>query len=320
MQSKIIIDTDPGVDDALAIEFALNAKELEVIGLSTVFGNVDVDLATINALRLLDLAKRADVPIARGTAHPLEGRFSGGVPFVHGDDGQGNTWQPKSQLQAIEQAAVDFIIEQIKRYPNEVTIAALGPLTNLALALQKAPEVQDLVKAVVLMGGNPFGPGNATPAGEANILGDPRAADIVFGARWQVTMIPLDVTHTIMLHENRLKNITKKSKRALHQHVMSAYIFYQDFYKRANNISGSYIHDSSVIAYLLHPDLFTSVPYPIRVEINDGISKGKTWPALQNVEDDNQQALLPWRNRPKVNVCTAVDSTRMLDVLEAHLY
>ncbi|MEM9848307.1 MAG: nucleoside hydrolase [Bacteroidota bacterium] len=320
MAIKLILDTDPGVDDAMAIEFALNAKTIELIGLTTVFGNVNIDLTTTNALRLLDLGERPDLPVAKGAAQPLVDTFSGGVPFVHGDDGQGNTWRPESQLQPIRTSATDFIIEQIQRFPNEITLAAVGPLTNLALALQKAPAIQHLVKEVVIMGGNPFGSGNATPAGEANILGDPHAADLVLGAAWPLTMVPLDVTHTIMLHETRLQKIAKQSDRPLHRHLMDAYVFYQDFYKRANRIPGSYIHDSSVIAYLLQPDLFKTVKHPVRVETTDGISKGKTWPALDNLEVENRVTLDPWRNRPDINICTAVDSEAMLKLLEAHLY
>ena len=250
----------------------------------------------------------------------MQDPFSGGVPFVHGDDGQGNTWHPQSQLKAIDQSATDFIIKQVKQFPNEITLAAVGPLTNLALVLEKAPEIQDLVKEVVIMGGNPFGPGNATPAGEANILNDPHAADIVFGGSWQLTMIPLDVTHTVMLHEDRLESIAEKSDRALHQHLMASYIFYQDFYKRVNNIPGSYVHDSSVIAYLLNPSLFECVQYPVRVETTDCISKGKTWPSMGNSDDENSDALRPWRKRPNINICTAADSEGMLKLLEERLF
>jgi len=320
MSRKLIIDTDPGVDDAMAIQFTLNSREFELLGLTTIFGNVDVDLATINALRLLDLAGRSDIPVAKGASQPLEDQFSGGVPFVHGDDGQGNTFRPESTNKAIDLSATDFIIEQVKKYPNEVTLAAVGPYTNLALALQKAPEIQQLVKEVIVMGGNAFCGGNATPAAEANVLGDPHAADIILGADWPITMIGLDVTHTIMLHEDRLAEIEKQSDTPLHQFVADAYIFYQDFYKATNKIPGSYIHDSSVIAYLINKDLFQSIQCPIRIETSDCISKGKTWPSLGSSDDENSIALNPWKNRPKVNLCTAVDSEAVLQLMIERLY
>ncbi|MEM8524488.1 MAG: nucleoside hydrolase [Bacteroidota bacterium] len=319
MPRKLIIDTDPGVDDALAIQLTINSPELELIGLTTIFGNVDVGLATENALRLLDLAGRSDIPVAKGAAKPLVDPFVGGAQFVHGEDGQGNTFRPKSANKTIELSAVDFIIEQVKKYPNEVTLAAVGPYTNLALALQKAPEIQQLVKEVILMGGNAFQEGNITPAAEANVYGDVHAADMVLGADWKITMIGLDVTHTIMLHEDRLAAIAKQSDTPLHQFVAEAYIFYQDFYKRVNKIEGSYIHDSSVIAYLINKNLFKSIQCPIRVETRDGMSKGKTWPSLGTSDDEGSKVLAPWQNRPKVNLCTAVDSEGVLRLLEERL-
>ena len=320
MPHKLIIDTDPGVDDALAIQFTLNSPELELLGLTTIFGNVGIDLATTNALRLLDLAGRSDIPVAKGTSKPLVDAFLGGVPFVHGDDGQGNTFRPASENQAIDLSAADFIIEQVKKYPHEVTVAAVGPYTNLALALQKAPEIQQLVKEVIVMGGNAFQEGNITPAAEANMYGDVHAADMVLGANWPVTMIGLDVTHTIMLHENRLAVIAKQSDTPLHNFVADAYIFYQDFYKATNKIPGSYIHDSSVIAYLINPDLFQSIQCPIRVETSDCISKGKTWPSLGASDNEESEFLKPWKGRPKVNLCTTVDSEAVLRLLEKRLY
>lgn len=320
MSRKLIIDTDPGVDDAMAIQFTLNSPEFELLGLTTVFGNVNVDLATTNALRLLDLGGRSGIPVAKGASQPLVDSFLGGVAFVHGDDGQGNTFRPESKNKAIDLSAADFIIEQVKKYPHEVTLAAVGPYTNLALALKKAPEIQSLVKEVIVMGGNAFQEGNITPAAEANVYGDVHAADLVLGADWSITMIGLDVTHTIMLHEDRLAAIAKQSDTPLHRFVADAYIFYQDFYKTTNKISGSYIHDSSVIAYLINPTLFQSIQCPIRVETRDGMSKGKTWPSLGASDNEESIALRPWKGRPKVNLCTSVDSEAVLRLLEEHLH
>ena len=196
MKRKIILDTDPGVDDAQAIQLILAAPELNLLGLTTIFGNVDVELATTNALRLLDLGNRTDVPVAKGAADPLNGPYLGAVTFVHGDDGQGNTFRPASQQQPIGPSAAEFIVQQLNEQPGVITLVAVGPLTNLALALQLDPTITEKVVEVVVMGGNAFCAGNATPAGEANILNDPDAADRVFGANWPVTMIGLDVTQS----------------------------------------------------------------------------------------------------------------------------
>src|SRR5690606_14660317 len=148
MAQKIIIDTDPGVDDTMAIFFALRSPELDVIGLTTIFGNVHTDLATTNALRLLEIAGRADIPVAKGADNPLTGPFGGPVPFVHGDDGQGNVNLPPPQGSAISQSAAAFLVEQVMAAPGEITLVPLGPLTNLALALRLEPRIAKNARAV----------------------------------------------------------------------------------------------------------------------------------------------------------------------------
>ncbi len=299
----------------MSIQLALASKEFEIIGLTTVYGNVDVETTTINALHLLHLANRPEIPVAKGAAKPLYRPFGGGVPFVHGQDGQGNTWQPISPLQAIGMAAEDFMIDRIKNAPNEIVIAALGPLTNLARALQKAPEIQHLVKEIVCMGGNAFCTGNATPAAEANILSDPEAADLVLGADWPVTMVGLDVTHKILLRSEDLREISTVNT-LLNRHVSAAYVFYLDFFGKTNNIDGTYIHDASVFVYLLHKEWFTTIKYPVRVETEDCISLGKTWPSTGTSDDEEGVALRPWKNRPKVTICTDVQSRKVVQFIK----
>ncbi|MEL6718002.1 MAG: nucleoside hydrolase, partial [Bacteroidota bacterium] len=194
------------------------------------------------------------------------------------------------------------------------------PFTNLALALQKAPEIQFLVKEVIVMGGNAFQEGNITPAAEANVYNDVHAADIVLGAAWPITMIGLDVTHSIMLHEDQFAQIAQASDNPLHKFMTDAYIFYQNFYKRVNKIAGSYIHDSTVIAYLIDKSLFKSIQCPIRVEISNCISKGKTWPSLGTSDDEGSEFLAPWKGRSKVNLCTKADSEGVLQLLSTRLH
>jgi|GEM_PF-4704719 len=188
MSQKIIIDTDPGIDDALAILFAFAHPGLDVVGLTTVFGNVPVSLATENALRLVELAG-VDVPVAPGAAKPLLISPRGHADFVHGEDGFGNTHTPHSSREARKQGAAEFIVEQVRSAPDAVTLVPVGPLTNIALALKLAPDICEKTR-VVLMGGAVNEPGNCSPVAEANIWQDPHAAEIVFAAKWHVTLRP----------------------------------------------------------------------------------------------------------------------------------
>ncbi|MEW7289177.1 nucleoside hydrolase [Aquimarina sp. 2304DJ70-9] len=315
---KLIIDTDPGVDDSMAIQLALASKEFKILGLTTVFGNVNIDLATTNTLRLLQLANRTEIPVAKGASKPLKGKFMGGVPFVHGDDGQGNTWRRPSILSPINTPADEFIIEQVLKFPKQVTIAALGPLTNLALALSKKPEIQKMVKEVIFMGGNAFCAGNATPAAEANMYSDPNAADIVLGAKWPITMIGLDVTHKTILSKETIEEISEFDS-PLNNHIAEAYQFYQDFFIKVNKIDGTYVHDSSVFVYLINKNIYQTVSYPVRVETQECLSKGKTWPSLGESDHEERIALKPWKNRPKVTICIDVDHQKAIELLKIRL-
>lgn len=310
MPHKIIIDTDPGVDDAMAIFFALASPELDVIGLTTIFGNVHTALATTNALRLLEIAGRTDIPVAPGADDALAGPFKGPVAFVHGDDGQGNVHLPPPQSEPLPMTAAEFIIEQVMNAPGEITLVPIGPLTNIALALHLEPRLAENVREVVLMGGNALVPGNATPAAEANIHNDPEAADVVFGAPWQVTMVGLDVTHRVNMTSAHLDRYAQ-TNTPMAQHIAQIIRVYQHYFERFfPGMDGIYVHDSSAIAYLIDPTLFTVQRWPVRVE-TQGISQGKTWP---DVGPGDRDRLLPWQNRPLVNVCVEVDAPRLLEL------
>jgi len=310
MPQKIIIDTDPGVDDSMAIFFALCSPELDVIGLTTIFGNVHTDLATINALRLLEIAGRTDIPVAKGAVNPIAGPFKGPVPYVHGEDGQGNVFLPPPTTNPVPETAAQFIIEQVMSTPGQITLVPIGPLTNIALALRLEPRIVKNVKEVVLMGGNALCPGNASPAGEANILNDPEAADVVFGAEWPVTMVGLDVTHRVNMTPDHLARYAQ-ADNPLAQHIARIVPFYRNYFETyIKNLQGIYVHDSSAIAYLIDPTLFKTARWPIRVE-TQGISRGKTWPATGS---GNQESPTPWQNRPLVNVCLEVDSARLVQL------
>ena len=190
--TRVILDCDPGIDDALAIVFACGHPGLDLTGVTTVSGNVDLGKVTANALSVLELAGRPDVPVTAGSARPLL-RPIADARDVHGESGLGAATLPPARAEAIPGHAVDFLIEQIGAAPGQITLVATGPLTNIALAVRREPRLTGWVRDFVIMGGS-TGRGNTTPAAEFNIWADPEAAAIVFGAGWQVTMVGLDVT------------------------------------------------------------------------------------------------------------------------------
>ncbi len=308
MARKIIIDTDPGVDDTMAIFFALCSPELDLIGLTTIFGNVHTELATKNALRLLEIAARGDIPVAHGADAPLTAPFEGPVPFVHGSDGQGDTFLPDPSGRPVGISAAQFIVEQLRASPGDITLVPVGPLTNIALALRLEPRIAEWVDEVVIMGGNALAPGNASPAGEANIRNDPEAADLVFGADWNVTMVGLDVTLKVHMTPDDI------AEYATHGNPMSDHIcrilpHYRNYFEANYPAKGIFVHDSSAIAYMLDPSLFETKRWAIRVG-TQGLGRGKTWPAF------GQRILPAWQNRPLVNVCVGVDGAGVV-ALEA---
>jgi purine nucleosidase len=306
---KVIIDTDPGVDDALAILLAAASPELELLGLTTVMGNCAVDVATRNALVLLDVAGRPDVPVARGAADPIASPYLGPVPQVHGVDGMGDGGPlPAVTGAPVAESAAEFLCRTVAANPGEVTILAVGPLTNLALALRLRPDLDTLVERVVVMGGNALVPGNATPAAEANMRSDPEAADVVFGARWPVTMVGLDVTHRVNLRGADLDRLTATPTPA-GRHLARALPLYRSFFAHTNGLDGIYVHDPTAVVYLLDPASFAVSRWPVRVE-TQGISRGKTWPSLGDTDDSTPA---PWLGRPVVDVCVDVESARVVD-------
>jgi purine nucleosidase len=312
---KIVIDTDPGIDDAMAILLAAASPELSILGLTTVFGNCAIDVATHNALVLLDVAGRTDVPVARGAADPIATPYLGPVPQVHGVDGMGDGAPlPPPTGSPIAESAAEFLCRTVSANPGEVTILAVGPLTNLALALRLRPDLDTKVTRVVVMGGNALVPGNATPAAEANMHNDPEAADVVFGARWPVTMVGLDVTHKVRLHGADLDRLTSVPTPA-GRHLARALRLYREFFAHTNGFDGIYAHDPTAVAYLLDPALFTVSPWPVRVE-TQGFGRGKTWPSLGDTDD---AAPAPWRDRPLVDVCVDVAADRVADLIMRRL-
>jgi inosine-uridine nucleoside N-ribohydrolase len=299
MTRKIIIDSDPGIDDAMAIFYALNSPELDVLGVTTVFGNATTEKCTKNALRLLEIAKRTDIPVAAGADRPMTMKFHGGADFVHGADGQGNANLPNPTTLPVDEHAVQFLIDEIMSAPQEITLVPIAPLTNIALAYLMEPKIAANLKEIVLMGGNAFVAGNASPAAEANILDDPEAADIVFGMNVPITMIGLDVTEKVYFTPEVLDRIgTIPNARA--QHLAKILPFYRAFHHSRYGDTGIHAHDSTAITYLLNPSLFKTVQLPIRVETT-GLGRGKTWAAFGRSNKETA-----WEGRPKINICVDV--------------
>ncbi len=304
MPKKIIIDTDPGVDDAMAILFALQSPELEVVGLTTIFGNVYTDLATRNALRLVELAGRPDIPVAPGAELPLIVPLDGVADFVHGSDGLGHTDPPLPTSEAIDTPAAQFIAEMVMAHPGQITLVPIGPLTNIALALALEPRLAENVAGVVLMGGAATVNGNVNPAAEANIFHDPHAADLLFGAGWPVTMVGLDVTMQTIMSADYL--VSLRGTR-LTDFIYDISRFYQQYHTHTYNLSGCHTHDPSAIAYLIDPTLFTIHKGPVRVQ-TEGLARGQTLlDRRQRWRDPNG-----WTEQPAVDVCVGVDSERLL--------
>lgn len=311
---RLLIDTDPGVDDAMAILMALASPEFDVVAMTTVFGNAATDVTTVNALRLLEVAGRTEIPVAVGAFDPIATTYKGPVPQVHGANGLGDADLAPPTITPSGSSAADLIHQCAVDAEGELTLLALGPLTNLAVALRAHPDLPELVDEVVVMGGNALVPGNATPVAEANINNDPEAADLVFGADWSVTMVGLDVTHEVNLTGAAIDRITATDTPG-GRLLRGALPLYRNFFETTNGIDGIYVHDPSTIAFLLEPDAFTTRAWPIRVE-TQSFSRGKTWPNLGNTDESTPEA---WQGRPTVDVCTEVDAERVVCLVEERL-
>jgi inosine-uridine nucleoside N-ribohydrolase len=308
---KVIYDTDPGVDDAMALLLLARHPRIELIGVTTVFGNATIDTTTRNALYLKQ-AFGFSAPVARGAAKPINAPVAAApVTFVHGDNGLGDIPLPAVTARADPRPAARLIAELVRANPGAVTIIAVGRMTNLALAIAADPGIVPLVKALVVMGGA-FGrnghTGNVTPVAEANIIGDATAADVVFGADWPLTIVGLDVTQQTVMSDAYMRALAAEAGRD-GQFLFEVSRFYADFYTSTGQTSdGFYVHDSSAVAYALHPELFTLERGPVRV-IREGIAEGQTILRPEKRFDHARD----WDGRPAVNVCVGVDSAAFLD-------
>lgn len=274
-KQKIIIDTDPGQDDAIAILLALASDELEVLGLTAVAGNVPLELTEKNARKICELAGKPQTKVFAGAARPLM-RPLVTAEYVHGQTGLDGPDLPEPTMALQAQNGVDFIIDAVRAHPaGAVTLCPLGPLTNIALALIKAPDIARRVGRIVLMGGGFFEGGNVTPTAEFNIFVDPHAAHTVFASGIEIVMAPLDVTHKALTTQARIDALNAKGTP-----VCSAAAQLIDFFERYDEdkygTDGGPLHDPCVIAYLLRPDLFSGRDCHVAIETGSESTMGMT--------------------------------------------
>ena len=313
---RVIIDTDPGVDDAMAILLALNSPELKVEALTVVPGNVDGRQGLENALKIVSLAGRCDVPVAGGAQHPLNQKLIT-AQFWHGPNGLAGVELPGTKCKADPRFGPDLIIELAHKYPHELTLIPVGPLTNIALAVSKDPSIASLVKDIVIMGGSITG-GNVNGAAEANIYNDPEAAAIVFNAGWMVTMVGSDVGERTIITRKYLADL-----QALHGPESDFIAKLADFYitrSEKSGYSGAAMYDPLAVAVVIDPTLVTLKEMHVDVETKGEFTRGET---VANRMGSNENNVLHGDHyeiegvvelKPNARVCLASDADRFLQL------
>ena len=313
---RVIIDTDPGTDDAMAIILALNSPEFKVEALTVVPGNVDSQQGLENALKIVSLAGRCDVTVARGAQHPLNHKLIT-AQFWHGKNGLANVELPASKCKADPRFGPDLIIEMIHKYPHEITLIPVGPLTNIALAVSKDPSIAGLVKDIVIMGGS-IGGGNVNGAAEANIYNDPEAAQIVFNAGWMVTMVGSDVGERTLITRKYLAEL-----QSSHGPQSDFIAKIADFYltrSEKSGYSGAAMYDPLAVGIALDPTLGTLKEMHVDVETKGEFTRGET---VANRMGSNENNVLHGDHyeiegvielKPNARVCTASDADRFLNM------
>ena len=290
MPRKIIIDTDPGQDDAVAILLALASPEdFEVLGVVAVAGNVGLHHNATNARKIVELGGRSDIPVYAGCARPMR-RTLVTAEHVHGDTGLNGPDLPAPTVPLQPQHGVDYIIDTLMAAePKTITLCTLGPLTNIGIALVKEPKIAERVAEIVMMGGAYFEVGNITPAAEFNIYVDPEAADIVFKSGIKITVLPLDVTHQIQSTPARLNAIKALGNRS-GQAVYDMLTFSEGFDLKKYGWEGAPLHDPTVIAYLIDPTLFDGRECNVTIETSSELTVGMTVTDYWHVTDKPRNA------------------------------
>jgi purine nucleosidase len=300
---RVILDVDTGVDDAMAILYALNRPAIKLEALTTTFGNTDIDSATANTLRILELAGRSDIPVARGPGRSLLKPFVRGAEHVHGRNGLGDVILPEPKTKAIDEHASDLMIRLARDNPAQITLCAIGPITNVAIALAKAPQVARLFKEIVIMGGTIHHPGIQgipTPIASANFWNDPEAAQIVLRSGAKITLVSLDVTMKALLTAPMRAAIAESGR------VGATMMEIANFYVRAYEtmhpaIAGCGLHDPLAVAIAEDKSFATVERMCVDVELCGALTRGAA------IADRRRNVAAERRN---ADVCVDVDGTR----------
>jgi purine nucleosidase len=308
MQLPIIIDTDPGQDDAVAILLALASPEFDILGITCVAGNVPLALTEVNARKICELGGRSDIKVYSGADRPLE-RALVTAEHVHGRTGLDGPDLPDPKMPLQTQHAVDFIVETLMAKPaGTVTLCVLGPMTNIALALRKEPRIASRIKQIVAMGGGFFEGGNVTVAAEFNIYVDPQAAELVFKSGIPITLIPLDCTHQALTTRVRVEKF-RSTRNAVGPAVAALLDFFERFDELKYGTDGGPLHDPCVMAWLLKPELFVSRLVNVEIECQSELTLGMT--------------VIDWwgvsSRKANATVCRAIDAGGFFDLLTVRL-
>jgi purine nucleosidase len=314
---KVLIDTDPGTDDALAILLALNSPEIDVRAITIVAGNVTSELGLENALKVMSLAGRCDISVAKGAAHPLFQKLNT-EEFWNGKNGLGGAELPPSRCDASSQFGPDLIIETVRRYPHEITLVPIGPLTNIALAISKDPSIVPLVKEVVLMGGSITG-GNVNAASEFNIHSDPEAASVVFNAGWPITMVGLDVTeHTLITNAD----VARLERAGGPEASFAAGVArFQIGTYQGTGFGGGAVHDALAVGAVIDRSVLKTQGMCVDIETDGRFTRGETVGNRGNAVDrivprgDRLETVGVDAVQPNVQVAVGVDSSRFIELL-----
>jgi inosine-uridine nucleoside N-ribohydrolase len=298
---KIVLDCDPGHDDAIALLLALASPEVEVVGVTTVHGNQTLEKTTTNALKLLEFVSRTDVPVAAGADRPIR-REPFVAEYVHGASGMDGPTLPQPTTQPVAQHAIDFLAETIHASDEQITLVPTGPLTNIGLFLARHPDAAAKVERIVLMGGA-IGEGNVTPAAEFNIWCDPESADRVFTSGLDVTMIGLDVTHQALFGAEPTAEIRAAGR--VGAMVAELLDFYGQFHREAYGWEGSPIHDAVALMHAFRPGIVETVYTGVRVDCDDGLGRGRT-----NVD---LRGRVQWE--PNAHVSVGIDADAFISLL-----
>ncbi len=300
---RVIIDTDPGIDDTAALLFALGSPELQIEALTTIFGNVSLEQCTRNALTVLQAAGRSDIPVYPGVSRSFGLGDPPLAPHIHGSDGLGDTNLPPPSIEPQKRSAVFEIIERVLSSPGEITFVALGRLTNLALALNIAPQMAESLNEVIVMGGAVTVPGNATPVATANIWGDPQAADVVYRSGARIAQVGLDVCREVEFTAEQLDRVWQADTPATRT-LQNAVTFIQNAYRnrgRLRDPNGAQFNDVPAMAYAIDPSLFTTKEAYVRVEYHSDLTAGQTVADMDGLTD----------MAPNASVALGVDADRL---------